>query len=412
MNYKMEKCIHPLMEKRENDLIISRLQSLMKKNNMDYLILQQPKDIYYVTGYIPIVGTSFAVVPVEGQVTLIISTLESQDAWCCTKNINIKEFMSWVFIDDGTPASWCDKGEIMNPNDPINLTLETIDISSLQGNIGYEKEFITASICEKLFEAIPKEKFVDCMQLLNEARMKKTPWEISMVKIAATQLEKVYEAVAAELVPGMPEYKIMQAFTKYSAEFDELGLLGRNNSFIPAVGPYYGLCGMPRGYILKEGDIVKFDVGYTYLGFNSDIARTYAVGKTSIEAEKIYETLYEANRLAVGMLKPGNKCSDVYAVAREYVESHSEYIKHYPRGHVGHSVGCGLGAEEYPQLSSKIDFVLEPGMTFSVETPYSATGNAIVHGGFNLEDTFVITENGNEAFTELPIDIYGTKNTK
>lgn len=409
MNYEMEKCIHPFMKERENKLILNRLRLLMRSQGFDYLILQHPKDIYYVTGYEPIIGTSFAIVPPEGEVTLVISTLESQDAWCATEGVKVKEFMSWVFIDDGTPESWKDKGEIMNPLDPIRLTLESIDFTSLQGNVGYEEPLLTHTMYLNLTEKIPAEKLKDCTRLLNLARMHKTPWEITMVKRAAQQLEKVYEAVGAELKPGMPEYRIHQAFVKYSAEFDEWGMLGRSNCFIPAVGPYYGLNGMPRGYLLKEGDIVKFDVGFTYLGFNSDIARTYAVGKASAEAEEIYDVLYHANRLAVSMMKPGVKCSEVYRAAREYVEENSRYIRHYPRGHMGHSVGCGLGAEEYPQLSSNLDVVLEEGMTFSVETPYSATGNAAVHGGFNLEDTLVITADGHETFTELPDTLYGKR---
>lgn len=412
MNYEMKKCIHPFMKQRENKLIKSRLQQLMRKQGFDYLILQHSKDIFYVTGYQPIVGTSFAVVPPEGEVTLVISTLESQDAWCCTEDVIVKEFMSWVFIDDGTPESWKDKGEIMNPDDPIRLTLASIDFASIQGNIGYEEPMMSHGMYQKLTEKIPADKLKDCTGLLNLARMHKTPWEISMVKRAAQQLEQVYEAVGAELKPGMPEYMIQQAFVKYSAEFDTWGMLGRANSFIPAVGPYYGLNGMPRGYILQEGDIVKFDVGFPYLGFNSDIARTYAVGKASKEAEEIYDVLYHANRLAVSMMKPGVKCCEVYRAAREYVEEHSRYIRHYPRGHMGHSVGCGLGAEEYPQLSANLEVVLEEGMTFSVETPYSATGLAAVHGGFNLEDTLVITKDGHEAFTELPDNLYGKKATK
>ncbi|UQT49976.1 aminopeptidase P family protein [Flavonifractor plautii] len=108
---------------------------------------------------------------------------------------------------------------------------------------------------------------------------------------------------------------------------------------------------MPRGYILQAGDIIKFDVGYQYLGYWSDIARTFAVGGTAPdEALELYDTLYRANRLGVSMLKPGVAMRDIYSAIREEVEK-SRLVPKYPRGHMGHSIGCGVGPEEYPTIA-------------------------------------------------------------
>ena len=404
----MEKCIHPLLKRRENHLILCRLQEQMKKENMEFLVLQEPHNVFYATGYMPVLN-AFAVVPAEGKAKLVISTLESEDAECVTQDLEILPFMSWVFVDDGTPESWRDKGDIMDPKESLKIICRIINPASLSGNVGYEGGFISHQLYSGLSEQIPAEKLADCTNLLKVARMRKTPWEIHMVQLAAQHLERVYEATARELKPGMPEYLIQKYFVHYAAEFDELGTMGRRHYFIPAAGPHFGLCGMPRGYTLREGDIIKFDVGFTHLGFQSDIARTYAVGGVAGDREQqVYDILYKANRLAVESLKPGVKCSEIYRIAREYVES-SDLIRHYPRGHVGHSVGCSNSAEEYPQLSPANDIVLEPGMTFSLETPYSAMGKAPVAGGYNLEDTFVITKDGHRAFTEIPSDLFGTK---
>ena len=59
----------------------------------------------------------------------------------------------------------------------------------------------------------------------------------------------------------------------------------------------YGLCcsvnevivhGFPsEDVILKEGDIVSFDVGTVYEGFYGDAARTFAVGDVSPEAARL-----------------------------------------------------------------------------------------------------------------------------
>ncbi len=223
-----------------------------------------------------------------------------------------------------------------------------------------------------------------------------------MLRIGAQHQEKVFSHIAADLKAGMPGYMLNKLFMYYSAQFDEFGVLGRMHKFVPAAGPYYGLCNFPRGYTLRDGDIIKFDCGFKYLGCNADIARTYVVGgKPSEKAAEIYETLYKANRLGVSMLKPGTKCSDIYWAIREFVEA-SGVIPKYPRGHMGHSMGSGISFEEHPTLAPKTDIIIQPGMVFSLETPYSATGKAAVHGGFNIEDTHVITADGHESFTNAP----------
>ena len=50
--------------------------------------------------------------------------------------------------------------------------------------------------------------------------------------------------------------------------------------------------------ILREGDIVKIDVGARYRGYNGDMARTFPVGKVSDEALRLIsvteQSFYEA----------------------------------------------------------------------------------------------------------------------
>ena len=50
--------------------------------------------------------------------------------------------------------------------------------------------------------------------------------------------------------------------------------------------------------IIREGDIVKIDVGARYRGYNGDSARTFAVGKVSDEALRLIsvteQSFYEA----------------------------------------------------------------------------------------------------------------------
>lgn len=404
---KVEKCIHPVLAKRNQKWFCKRMQEEMKKQGIGYLILQTPSNVLYATGYMPLVGSSAAVVPAEGDVHLIISTLESADAYASTQDVEVCEFMSWVFIDNGSEESRKDKGDVMDPDAILHITLDLIKNKPMDGKVGVELGNISHHMYTALSAELPEGMLTDGSTVVRNCRVVKCQWEIDMLRLAAQEADKAWRAMIDQIRPGMPAWKLDALFAYEASKLNLAhGTALRNQSFIPAAGPYYGLCGMPRGYVLQEGDVIKFDVGYQYLGYWSDIARTYAVGgKASDNVIEIFDTLYKANRMGVEMLKPGIPMKEIYTAIREQVEE-SRLIPKYPRGHMGHSIGCGWGPEEYPTIAPNTEYVLEPNMVVCLETPYSATGNAPVQGGFNLEDTHVITADGHESFTVMPDNIF------
>ena len=404
---KLEKCLHPMLAKRDQNWFCRRIQAEMKRQGLGYLILQTPCNVFYSTGYMPLVGSSAAVVPAEGDVHLIISTLESADAYASTQNVDVREFMSWEFIDNGTEASRRDKGDVMDPDAIVHMCLDLIQNTPMDGRVGIEMGSVGHQFFTKLTGTLPEGMVVDGSTITRNCRVVKCQWEIDMLRLAAQEADKAWSAMIPNIKPGMPAWKLDAMFAYEAGKLNlEHGTASRGHSFIPAAGPYFGLCGMPRGYILQAGDVIKFDVGFQYLGYWSDIARTFAVGGTAPdEVLEIYDTLYHANRLGVSMLKPGVPMRDIYSAIREDVEK-SRLIPQYPRGHMGHSIGSGWGPEEFPTISPSADYVLEPNMVVCLETPYSATGGAPAKGGFNLEDTHLITADGHESFTTVPDNIF------
>lgn len=397
-----------MLARRDHKTMIGRIQAAMQKQGFEYLILTHVQDTFYATGYMPLMPSAVSVVPAEGSAILIVSTLESEAASCLTpEEVEVREVRSWVFIDDGTPQSRTEKGTIIDPDGAAGVVLDILQRKPLQGKVGVNMGIVGKYFWDKLTGRIPESHFADCAQLLLDVRVLKTPWEIDMLRLAAQEAEKVYRMVADDLKPGMPAWKVDALYVHHSAKLNlEHGTMSRRHVFLTSQGDYYGLSGMPRGYTLKTGDVVKLDSGFRYLDHTSDIARTVVVGgEASDEVQEIYNTLYHAYRRGLKLLKPGVKFSELYWEIRNDVEK-SRLIPHYPRGNMGHSVGCGHHAEEYPTISRDRDIVFQPGMVMCVETPYSAVGEAPVHGGFNIEDTFLITEDGYEAFTTAPDNIF------
>ena len=91
--------------------------------------------------------------------------------------------------------------------------------------------------------------------------------------------------------------------------------------------------------ILREGDIVKIDVGAFYKGYHGDSARTIPVGKVSDEAMKLIETTRNSFFCGVDALKIGNRIGDVGHAIQSCVEKEGfSVVKRY----IGHGIGREL----------------------------------------------------------------------
>ena len=97
--------------------------------------------------------------------------------------------------------------------------------------------------------------------------------------------------------------------------------------------------------ILREGDIVKIDVGAFYKGFHGDSARTIPVGKVSDEALKLIEVTRNSFFCGIDALKVGNRMGDVGSAIQACIEKEGfSVVKRY----IGHGVGHEL--HESPEV--------------------------------------------------------------
>ena len=165
--------------------------------------------------------------------------------------------------------------------------------------------------------------------------------------------------------------------------------------------------------ILKEGDIVKIDVGAFYKGFHGDSARTYAVGKVSAEAEKLITATKEGFFKGAEKAVIGNRIGDISSAIEEHILKNGFSVV---RSYVGHGIGHDLHEDpEVPnyglpgrgaRLSAGMTLAIEPMVnvgTHAVKvlsdkwTVVTADGKLSAH----YENTVAITENGPLLLTEI-----------
>ena len=130
--------------------------------------------------------------------------------------------------------------------------------------------------------------------------------------------------------------------------------------------------GIPsKKVIIREGDIVKVDVGARYRGYNGDSARTFPVGKVSDEALRLISVTEESFYEAMKVARHGNRVGDIGAAVENFVISNGFSVV---REFVGHGVGAQL--HEDPQVpnygTAGRGARLYSGMTLAIEPMVNA----------------------------------------
>ena len=118
--------------------------------------------------------------------------------------------------------------------------------------------------------------------------------------------------------------------------------------------------------IIKDGDIVKVDVGARYRGYNGDSARTFPVGKVSDEALRLISVTERSFYEAIKFARAGCRVGDIGHAVEDFVISNGFYVV---KDYVGHGVGAKLHEEpEIPNYGNPGRGArLYSGMTIAIE---------------------------------------------
>lgn len=165
--------------------------------------------------------------------------------------------------------------------------------------------------------------------------------------------------------------------------------------------------------VIREGDLVKIDVGACYRGYNGDSARTFGVGRITEEAQHLIDVTRESFDRAMAVALSGNRVGDIGHAVEEHVKAAGYTVV---RQYVGHGVGAELHEEpEIPNYGTPGRGArLLPGMTIAVE-PMVNVGRpevGVLSNGWTVvtqdgslsahyENSIVITENGPEILTKV-----------
>ena len=124
--------------------------------------------------------------------------------------------------------------------------------------------------------------------------------------------------------------------------------------------------GIPGNRRLKEGDIIRIDIGACYNGYHGDAARTVAVGNISDDARKLIEVTQQSFFEGISKAIEGNRIIDIAGAVEDYATSHGYSVV---RDYVGHGVGREMHEDpSVPNYRTRFRGPrLQQGMTIAVE---------------------------------------------
>jgi methionyl aminopeptidase len=243
----------------------------------------------------------------------------------------------------------------------------------------------------------------------------KTLEEINVMELGGKRLSKILDTLGELIAPGVRGDDIEKMAEKLIREsggtcnFKEQGgfpsclCFSVNNEIVH---------GLPRGKVLKQGDIMSLDLGIFFRlevflknkidykkypnlrnGFHTDMAKTYLVGDVDPELQRLVRVTKKALKRGLKKVKPGVTFGDIGETIERYVDSQGFGIV---RDLCGHGIGKNL--HEDPEVLNygkrHSGPTLKEGMVFCIEP-------MLVNGGIKIKkgkDGFsYVTEDGSAA---------------
>lgn len=374
---------------------LTKTQSEMHRRGIDTLIVSEPANMAWLTGYD---GWSFYV----HQAVVVPS--EGNPIWF-GRGIDVTGAKRTVYLSEENVVGYADHFVQSTERHAMEELCRLLKERQLDaGIIGVEMDnyWYSAAAHMTLSTGLPRCEFKDATGLVNWQRSIKSPQEIVFMRRAARIVELMHERIQEKMEPGMRKCdlvaEIYDAAIRGTPEFG-----GDYPSFGPLLpsGPDAAACHLTwDDKPLRENEGTFFEIAGVYKRYHVPLARTIFLGTPSqkfLDAEK---ATLEGMEAGLALAKPGSKCEDVAIAFYGVLEKYGIQVGN----RVGYSVGLSYPPDwgEHTMSFRRGDMtVLQPGMTL-----HFMTGLWFDDWGFEITETILITPEGHECLARVPRKLF------
>jgi len=238
-------------------------------------------------------------------------------------------------------------------------------------------------------------KFIKTPNFSKLKRIIKSDDEIKLIKKAMTLgrsgFEKFQDYLQNDAQGKSEKYLAYMAQTflsnygKYDLSFEAIIAINEN-----AAKPH----AVPTSKKYDRKDLLLFDGGIKYKRYCSDRTVTFGNDLSVVsntqrtqkfknkKQQKVYDIVLKAQETTIKTARVGMKASQIDKIGRDIITK-AGYGKYFVHS-TGH--GVGLDIHEYPNISSKSDFIIEENMVYTIEPGIYLQGEF----GVRIEDTVVM----------------------
>ena len=347
---------------------LNRIQTSLKRRKLDGLLVTQPENRRYLSGYTATdhsINESAGVllIPATGDPYLLTDSRFELQAQKEASDFRVKLYPRGLF-----PL--------------LRKLLNTLKMK----RVAFESHYFLHSTSQTFAQLADKIKIelVPLTCLVENLRLIKDAQELAKIEQSVQLNELVFLEIYQGLAPGQTEkevaLKIENAMRLKGAErpsFETIVAGGPNSALPHAV---------PGDRPLKEGEPIIIDMGLVLDGYCSDMTRTVVLGTPDAKTVSLFRLVRKAQLAGLKSLKAGVSGMVVDKVARKVIER-AGLGERFGHG-LGH--GVGLNVHEGPSLNYRNRKKLAAGMVVTVEPGVYVPD----WGGIRLENMAVVEENG------------------
>ncbi|WP_170605655.1 ectoine hydrolase DoeA [Ruegeria arenilitoris] len=383
--------LHFSMQEFQNR--IAKTRSEMTRKGIDILIVTDPSNMNWLTGYD---GWSFYVHQ------CVVLRLNDDPIWF-GRSQDANGALRTCFMDPvniiGYPDHYVQSPE-RHPMDYLSARLK--DIGAGSGSIGVEMDnyWFTAAAFASLQKNLPDAKFNDANTLVNWQRAVKSEAELTYMRQAGKIVERMHRRIFEKVEPGIRKCDLVAEIYDAGLRYDEgLGFGGDYPAIVPLL-PSGSDAAAPHltwdDKEMKSGEGTFFEIAGAVHRYHCPLSRTVFLGRptqTFLDAE---EAVLEGMEAGLEKAIVGNTCEDIAYAFFKVLKKHG--IEKDNR--TGYPIGIS-----YPPDWGERTMSLRPGDTTVLQenmTFHFMTGLWMEDWGFEITETIRIGQTNPECLSNVP----------